>query len=240
MNFTCPYCNQPTTITEPNKHYHWKHVEIDEEKLSYDHELGVGCLVIACPNEKCRGVFFKIALTGAYILSGAGWRPDDTTLNKEWQLLPQSNAKPQPNYIPKQIVQDYAEACLIKDLSPKASATLARRCLQGMIRDFHSISEKTLYDEITALKGVIPNGEWEAMDALRSIGNIGAHMEKDVNLIIDISKDEADKLIAFIEYLFKQWYVKRHDDEENLAAVKAMAGIKQAEKKTSVTPIAKK
>ncbi len=100
-----------------------------------------------------------------------------------------------------------------------------------MIRDFHGIKKNTLNEEITALNGVIPNDEWQAIDALRSIGNIGAHMEKDVNLIVSISEGEADKLIAFIEYLFKQWYVKRHDDQENLATIKALAGIKKAEKK---------
>jgi hypothetical protein len=74
---------------------------------------------------------------------------------------------------------------------------------------------------------------WNALDALRKIGNIGSHMEKDVNLIIDIKPDEADKLIAFIEYLFKQWYVKRHDDQENLASVQALAGIKTEQKKNN-------
>lgn len=146
--------------------------------------------------------------------------------------MPNTDAKPQPSYIPKQLVQDYTEACKIRDLSPKASATLARRCLQGMIRDFHGVKDKkSLYDEIDALKGVIPTSEWDALDSLRSIGNIGAHMEKDVDLIIDVTSEEANTLIAFIEYLFKQWYVKRHDDEENLRAVKAIAGIKKAQKK---------
>jgi hypothetical protein len=52
-----------------------------------------------------------------------------------WSLIPSSSAKTFPNYVPKVILDDYNEACLIRDLSPKASATLSRRCLQGMIRD---------------------------------------------------------------------------------------------------------
>ncbi|MEI8253036.1 MAG: hypothetical protein WCG25_04765 [bacterium] len=47
-----------------------------------------------------------------------------------WQLLPVSEAKVLPDYIPDPIKQDYYEACRIRDLSPKASATLSRRCLQ--------------------------------------------------------------------------------------------------------------
>lgn len=237
MNFTCPHCNQPTTITDPNRYEDWRRVDIDAKRQSYGKELGVGYMVIVCPNDRCRGVTFTVKLTGAKReynqVQGSYWVYDTNEVNERWQLLPASNAKPQPSYIPEQIVDDYTEACLIKDLSPKASATLARRCLQGMIRDFHNVKKNTLNEEITELKGKIPNDEWNALDALRKIGNIGSHMEKDVNLIIDIKPDEADKLIAFIEYLFKQWYVKRHDDQENLASVQALAGIKTEQKKTS-------
>jgi hypothetical protein len=231
MNFVCPYCNQPTTITSPNKDGDWHRIAIAAEQLSYKHRLGMRYLAIACPNKKCKRLTFTFTLTGA---TNEMYHSEETTkVVQKWNLLPESKAKPQPSYIPKQIIQDYTEACRINQLSPKASATLARRCLQGMIRDFHSIKKGTLNEEITALKGIIPNDEWQAIDALRSIGNIGAHMEKDVNLIVDISEGEADKLIAFIEYLFKQWYVKRQDDKENLAAVQAMAGIKKAEKQAA-------
>lgn len=236
MNFTCPYCNHVTTITDPNKYNLWEKVAIKQDNTNYDHDIGVGFLVIACPNQDCKELTITSRLTG----SKAVYNPvgkdyivqDASTLFREWRLVPDTDAKPQPSYIPTQLVQDYTEACKIRDLSPKASATLARRCLQGMIRDFHGIKDKkSLYDEIDALKGVIPTSEWDALDSLRSIGNIGAHMEKDVDLIIDVTSEEANTLIAFIEYLFKQWYVKRHDDEENLRAVKAIAGIKKAQKK---------
>lgn len=234
MNFTCPYCNQHTTITSPNKDADWNRIDIAAEQLSYKHRLGIRYLAISCPNKKCKRLTFSLKLTGA---TNVTYNSSETTkIVQKWDLLPETKAKPQPSYITKVVVQDYIEACRISQLSPKASAALARRCLQGMIRDFHSVKKDTLFAEIDALKGVIPNDEWEAIDALRSIGNIGAHMEKDVNLIIDIDENEADKLIAFIEYLFRQWYIKRHDDQENLAAVKAMAGIKQEQRKQKPTP----
>ncbi|MCP1830281.1 hypothetical protein ACVIHH_005106 [Bradyrhizobium sp. USDA 4518] len=34
----------------------------------------------------------------------------------------------------------------------------------------------------------------DAIDAVRIVGNIGAHMEKDVNLIVDIEPGEAQML----------------------------------------------
>jgi hypothetical protein len=125
------------------------------------------------------------------------------TTSGHWRLLPQSNAIPQPDYIPTPLVEDYYEACAIRELSAKASATLARRCLQGMIRDFCKIAKNTLDAEIKELRtrveqdkappGVTPESV-EAIDQVRSIGNIGAHMEKDINLIIEVDPGEAEAL----------------------------------------------
>lgn len=133
-----------------------------------------------------------------------------------------------PDYIPQQIREDYLEAIQIADLSPKASATLARRCLQGMIHDFWGIKEKNLNAEITKLKENIPTKQWQAIDALRKIGNIGAHMEKDVELIVDVDPDEARKLLKVIELLFKNWYIADHEDNQLLDEVKAMSDEKEA------------
>jgi hypothetical protein len=63
------------------------------------------------------------------------------------------------------------------------------------------------------------------------VGNIGAHMEKDVNVIIDIDPGEADLLIRLIEDLFHDWYVVRHEQEQRLADIKALAQSKKQAKK---------
>ena len=121
--------------------------------------------------------------------------PTTTEIYKVWRLLPESEAKPWPDCVPEPLRQDYREACLIRDLSSKASATLSRRCLQGMIRDFCDISKKTLYAEITELKKQVDEGNapkgvehetMEAIDAVREVGNIGAHMEADIDVIVDV------------------------------------------------------
>ena len=69
-------------------------------------------------------------------------------------------------------------------------------------------------DEISELKDKVTEKQWESIDALRKIGNIGAHMEKDVNCIVDITFEDASKLKAFVEYLLEQWYVNRHREEQ--------------------------
>ena len=154
----------------------------------------------------------------------------------ERRLLPEVLAKPQPEYIPLAIREDYKEACLACDLSPKAAATLARRCLQGMIRDFCGISKKRLIDEIVALRAAIADGtaprdvssdSVEAIDQVRAIGNIGAHMESDVSVIIPVDADEALVLIELIEMLFEEWYVERQARKNRLTRIAAIAESKK-------------
>jgi len=177
-SWTCPYCNQPTTITEPNLDNQLITTSISKGLIDINSLVGYRGILIACPNEKCKRLTFTVRLSKIYYDQYSRWRELETL--HTWQVLPESNAKPQPSFIPKQIVDDYTEACLIKDLSPKASATLARRCLQGMIRDFWSISVKSkkLSDEINAIKNQVSSSDWGAIDAVRSVGNIGAHMSQ--------------------------------------------------------------
>lgn len=173
--------------------------------------------------------FFKCPNCGQYTISvsGAGNAVKDINM----QIRPLSRAKHYPNYIPENILNDYKEACAIVDLSPKASATLARRCLQGMIRDFFGIHKKTLYEEIDAIKDKIPTDQWQVLDSLRRIGNIGAHMEKDINLIIDIDPDESQKLLKLIQLLIEQWYVERYNREQLYADIIGIDQNKQKERK---------
>lgn len=118
-----------------------------------------------------------------------------------------------PDYIPEPIAQDYVEACAILPYSPKASATLSRRCLQGMVRNFWKAEGRTLADEIRSIEKELSPDVWKAIDSMRSIGNIGAHMEKDVNLVIDVPPHVAKLLVQMLEYLFKEWYINRHESQ---------------------------
>ena len=46
---------------------------------------------------------------------------------------------------------------------------------------------------------------WAAIDAVRRVGNIGAHMEHDINVIVDVEPREAELLIGLVETLFREW-----------------------------------
>jgi hypothetical protein len=226
LNWTCPYCNQPTTLTSPNQDTGSDQIQIAAEHLEYKHRVGLRYHAIACPNTDCKKLYLMIELRKLNRVGSGNYYSEGGVI-KAWPLLPESSAKPQPSYIPEQIVTDYNEACRIKTLSPKASATLARRCLQGMIRDFWGIKKSNLKDAIDALEDKVTPEVWGAIDAVRSVGNIGAHMEKDINLIVEIDPDEAELLIDLIEDLFVDWYVVRHDRLERQARVKKLAEEKQ-------------
>ena len=151
--------------------------------------------------------------------------------NRIMHFNPISLAKDYPDYIPQTIRSDYEEAHAILNLSPKASATLSRRCLQGMIRDFWGISKARLVDEIDALKDLVDPSTKKVLDALRKLGNIGAHPEKDINLIVDIEPNEAHKLLKFIELLMQKWYIERHDNEQLLQDILDLDKDKQDQRK---------
>lgn len=105
-----------------------------------------------------------------------------------------------------------------------------------MIRDFWGIKEKTLYLEIDKIADKLDPETFDAIDSLRKLGNIGAHMEKDINTIIDVDSNEAELLVQLIETLIEEWYVKRHQRQEKMAKIKALAAEKDALKKASQDP----
>jgi len=220
-HWTCPYCNRDCTLGDADI----KFCE-DTTYLAKDHGfVKANFKIRICPNPECR----EQSITAHYFHSD--FQNGTYTKTHEWQLIPEANAKPFPDYIPKQLRDDYFEACLIKDKSPKASATLSRRCLQGIIRDFWKIKKKNLFEEIAALEEKIDSVTWEAIDSVRKVGNIGAHMEKDVSIIIDVEPDEAELLIWLIETLFEEWYIEKYNKAEKMKKIVQMSKEKTQQKK---------
>jgi hypothetical protein len=226
-SWTCPYCNhkvilQPTDVSVGSHPY-------GTRKFG---QFVLSTAIQQCPNDQCNELVVTV------------WAESSPEAGKQakleiprQRLRPNSKARPWPSYIPQPLLADYSEACQIELLSPKASAALSRRCLQGMIRNFWSVSKPRLVDEINTLQAMVDRQTWEAIDALKKIGNIGAHMEKDANLIIDVDPEEARLLIELIETLFEEWYVGRHDREQRMQKIKASADAKKAPPVSAPTPV---
>jgi hypothetical protein len=223
FNFTCPYCQTKTTINQDR---------LVEQKIKYTEKKEYKMLkfsLITCPNELCERTTILMESYFVTFIYGSWQKVGETIKIK--RIEPEFSYIHYPDYIPEQIRQDYEEACKIVSLSPKASATLSRRCLQGMIRDFHNVEKKNLVDEINAIKNDLGTDIFSALHNLRSIGNIGAHPERDINLIVEIDEGEAQKLIKFIELLMDKWYIKREEERKMLEEINQIAIDKQNEKK---------
>ena len=230
FSWTCPYCNKLTTITGAN---------ITQSEHPFLQAFQDDCFVlvtnvIICPNRECQEytitAILREGIKDPYRAEGRIFVDKSKDPILSWKMKPQSQAKQLPDYIPEPIIADYEEACLIQNLSPKASATLARRCLQGMIRDFWGVKERTLFAEINGIQANVDPQTWQAIDAVRSVGNIGAHMEEDINLIIDVDPNEAAALIKLIEMLIKDWYIAKQERSNNLTSVIDMANQKANER----------
>ena len=222
--FVCPFCGGKTSISTDNCRKHF----FTFKSIASGVNLSAPYLEVSiyrCPNEDCKKETVIASGINGYIE------------NRVVPIYPEVIFRHFPDYIPEAIRKDYEEACSILDRSPKASATLARRCLQGMIRDFWGISGKNLNDEIDQLQGKIPAAQWSAINALRQLGNIGAHMEKDTSLIVDINPDEAKMLLNLIELLLEKWYIGRHDEEALYASITATNQKKQDQRHPSELPL---
>ena len=110
---------------------------------------------------------------------------------------------------------------------------MARRCLQGMIRDYWRVKAGNLASEIDLIKDKISVAEYRVLNGIRRLGNIGAHMEKDVNLIVDIDPGEAQKLVKVLELLLKDWYIARHDRNELYQEIFEIDQDKQEQRRSS-------
>jgi len=220
--FTCPYCGMVMSIDRNTVTTYYPCFDSTSGIIEIPGRTTVLDSTVAL-------TFYKCPNCNEYSIFVEGKGKKVTDVNSI--IRPRSTAKQYPPFVPPQIRTDYEEACAILHLSPKSSATLARRCLQGMIRDFWKITKDTLYKEISALKELIQPDLWQALDDLRQLGNIGAHMEKDTNLIIDIDPGEAELLIQLIELLIKEWYITREERTKLFGDIFKLNAEKQAQRK---------
>lgn len=128
----------------------------------------------------------------------------------------------QDGVIPKQIKEDYEEACSIVLLSPKSSATLSRRIIESILADFFDIKKGRLVDKIKSLDDSheSPNIISE-LTAIRKLGNISAHFNNDKDIIPkEMSVDEAKTMIKAVEYIIEDTYISRYNRQKHREKMK--------------------
>lgn len=151
-----------------------------------------------------------------------------TPMTKELLVWPRGATRgPIPQEVPAEIALDYREATEVLAISPKASAALARRCLQNVLRQ-NGIRERDLAKEIDTFlaRPDIPGDLKDTIDAIRNFGNFSAHPITDVTTlqIIDVEEHEAEWCLDILDALFEHFYVR----PAKAAALKAALNAKLA------------
>jgi hypothetical protein len=139
-----------------------------------------------------------------------------------------ANRGPAPPEVPGEISCDYIEACNVLPLSPKASAALARRCLQNILRG-NGYKAKDLATEIDLLLNetdaskAIPQSLRTTIDGIRNFGNFSAHPISDVTSlqIIEVEPHEAEWCLEILEEMFEHFYVRPTQAKARKAALDA-------------------
>jgi len=128
--------------------------------------------------------------------------------------------------IPTEIADDYKEAVKCFDVGAfKASVVMSRRAIQSSALE-KNIKKGKLRDQIDELhtRKFIPASVKEWAHEIRLTGNIGAHPDED--LLQDVTKEDAEELIGFLEEYLNYVYVMS-------AKVKAQRERRQKKKASS-------
>ncbi len=131
-----------------------------------------------------------------------------------WTRIPRSRERALPYYIPEDVHEAYHQACFLTEVSPKASATFARSCLQIMIRDFWGLTRQKQGNLVSELDHISPKLAPEtaaSIDAVRQAGSIDDHLQEDTDRLVDADLREARLLIALTEVLFIDWYIESRE-----------------------------
>jgi len=208
----CPHC-----LVEFHPQVEWKYLGKDRQ----------GNWLIeryVCPNPKCkRQILYLVRGTPKFV---AGTPKIGSVQRRSGALMvyPKgSNRPPVPPEVAPQFADDYREACLVLADSPKASAALSRRCLQGILREKAGAKPSNLADEIQEVldRNIWPSYVADIVDAVRNIGIFAAHpiKSKQTGVIVDVEPGEADLNLDVLEALFDFHFVQPARVAEKRAAI---------------------
>lgn len=146
--------------------------------------------------------------------------------NQSRLVVPRTGTRPpiHPS-VPAALKQDYDEAVLVLEDSPKASAALSRRCLQTLLV-LQGAKKSDLVDQMTEIYGTLPSYAQTFVDSIRKLGNLAAHAKasKSTGEIIDVASGEAEWMLELLEELFDHYYTKPAEAQAKQAALNAKFG----------------
>lgn len=201
------------------------HAERETKIIGKDIDGDWAIIHSTCP--ECGKLFLTLVNGEATIVSRSPVRFEMRDTISIQTIHPKSSKRPPvPPQVPSEFSDDYQEACLVIDDSPKASAALSRRCLQHILNKMAEVDMGNLFKEIDTVvtNNLLPSYIAGSLDAIRNIGNFAAHPIKSKNTgeIVNVEPGEAEWSLDIIEMLFDFYFVqpeivnKKRDDLNKL------------------------
>ncbi len=183
----CPHCGKKTP--QESKHVVESTTDLIDKNGEFVGTADVYTILVQC--KTCK----EISLCGS-----GEWDDNPENLEEATLLYPQM--KKLTEGIPEIIRKNYLEAKSIEKISPPAFVVLIRKALEYMCNN-KGAKGKTLKEKLDHLakEGIIPSTLSRMANALRFLGNIGAHAI-DFEIGLDEIKIVDDFFVAIIEYVY--------------------------------------
>lgn len=139
------------------------------------------------------------------------------TWNENFQpIFPDTGGQvPAALEVPGEFAVDFNEACRVLPVSAKASAAMARRCLQAVLgkqgyKQHNLVQQIDAFINETRPDCIAPLSLREQVDAIRQFGNFSAHPMSDASTlqVIDVEPEEAKWCLDVLRGLFEFYYVE--------------------------------
>jgi hypothetical protein len=131
-----------------------------------------------------------------------------------------------PDVVPPEINRDYAEAHGVLQISSRAAAMLARRCLQQILLDAYGVKARTtLHAQLFEARAAFDDQLFDALMTVKSIANEAAH---DLGVVADVDASDVLIMLRAIEYLIDDTYVRRQRRADDLDRVTELVGSKKS------------
>lgn len=199
----CPHCLHAIYPATMNTYIAPAEAPVIKHGVNAGKLTSVYARIHTCP--RCKGPTVEIA----FFNTGGSVEFD------RFRAYPRSGPfPPAPPEVPAPIAADYAEANEVLPISPKASAALARRCLQAILAS-QGYTQKDLVKQIEAVlkesdpARALPLALRENIDAIRNFGNFSAHpvTDKTTLQIVDVEEGEAEWCLQLLVDVFEHYYV---------------------------------
>lgn len=214
----CPHCSTATAVEFDMLGAQYMFIKREGGKARYSISHGY------CHNPACGRLVIRL-----------NQDIDDGTHTARY-VVPPHGKRVKADGIPPKMAGDYEQACAVLDASPSASAALARRCLQRIIREHFGIKEPRLYDEIkkAAKLETLPRYLADGLARVSEIGSLPAHPAHDtrIGVIADVERAEAELTLEILESLFKHCYVDPSEYERRTRRLREKLDRTRADSKS--------